>query len=723
MSFGKTVFSKHIVGGEIIYDFIGGNNYRVTLKVYRDCFSGGAPFDGVDLTVPPAYLSIYYGTGVLDTIINIGAPVITNIPPTINNPCIQAPGGICVEQGVYTYTINLPPKAGGYFLVYQRCCRNNTILNLVNPGGQGATYFTKIPGPEDVLVNSSPRFKEFPPLFVCNNLPFTFDHSATDPDGDQLVYSLCAPYLGLDATCPSLGTAGGCPTVAPPPPYINVNYIPPYSGGNPISANPAFSINPSTGILTGKPNLTGQFVVGVCIQEFRGPKLLNTHYRDFQFNVTPCIINVLSLFADQRQKCQGNTITFDNQSTSNLGGLTYFWDFGVNPLTTDTSSIKNPVYNYADTGRYVVTLIANPNKPCTDTLKQIVYVYPPLKANFVKQNRQCLKGNSFNFSNTSQSIPTATFKWNFTANATPSTSILKNPTGIVYNQAGKFFVKLVAKQLTCVDSITDSVRVLNRPTAKINNLPLSLCDPANVGFSNGSFSDLPLSYKWLFSNGKTSSAFEPTQIFSPAGIYGATLIATTASLCLDTSIASVQNITVNPSPTAGFSVSPKETTIFEPEINVTDMSGGNVTAWYYYLGDGSSSSYQSFIYPYTSTGVYTITQVVSNAYNCRDSTQQEVTILPEFRFWIPNTFTPNNDGKNDVFMPIAIGVLKYHFDIFDKWGQHIYSGNNYLEGWDGRFNGKPCEQDVYVWLIDFRNEVTERHEYHQGQVTLLKNDH
>ncbi len=721
MSIANTVYSKHIVGGEIIYDFLGGNNYRVTLKVYRDCFGGGAPFDGADINAPAAYLTVYFGTGALDTVINIGSPVITNIQPSINNPCIQPPGGVCVEQGVYTYTINLPPKAGGYYLVYQRCCRNNTILNLVNPGNQGATYYTKIPGPEDVLVNNSPRFKEFPPLFVCNNLPFTFDHSATDPDGDQLVYSLCPPFLGLDANCPSLFT-NGCPTQASALPYLNVNYAAPYTGSYPIASNPAFSINPTTGLLTGKPNLIGQFVVGVCIQEFRAGKLLNTHYRDFQFNVTPCVINVVSNFADQIQKCQGNAITFDNQSTSNLGPLSYLWNFGVNGITSDTSNLKDPSYNYADTGRYTVTLIANPNKPCSDTLKKTVYVYPKLKTSFTTLYKQCLRGNSYNFNNTSVHINGATFKWDFTSSATPSISVLKSPTAIVYNSSGKFLVKMIAKQLSCIDSFIDSVRVIGRPKAKINNLPTSLCDPATVGFSNGSYSDLPLTYKWIFSNGNTSTELEPTQVFSPPGVYGVTLIATTASLCIDTSIASVQNITVNPTPAAGFSINPTTTTIFDPEIKITNFASDDVVSWNYSFGDGNSTQNVNYTYPYSNPGIYNIVQTVSNTFGCTDTAQREVTILPEFRFWIPNTFTPNNDNKNDIFMPKAVGVLNYQFDIFNKWGQHVYEGKNHLQGWDGKFKGSDCEQDVYVWIISFKNEVTLKREYHQGHVLLLRSE-
>ncbi len=722
--------AKHIVGGEIIYDDLGSGKYRITLKVYRDCFGGGPSFDGTN-GLPCAILTVYNGDSTFFATYDIGAPIITNIPPTINSPCIQTPNDVCVEEGIYTYTVTLPKQVGGYYIVYQRCCRNNSILNIANPGGTGATYFAKIPGTEVVAINSSPRFKNFPPIFICNNISFTFDHAATDPDGDQLVYSLCPPFDGLGTNCPSLfsnpgvngctGQVQNCPTEALPPPYQTVFYQNPYSGSYPIASNPAFSINPTTGVLVGTPNLIGQFVVGVCVQEFRNGVLIDTHYRDFQFNVRACVVTVISAIANQTQQCQGNTINFLNQSTSTLANTIYHWDFGVNTLTNDTSNLVNPSYTYADTGKYTVTLIANPGSLCTDTVKKTFYVYPPLKINFPTHLKQCLKGNTFNFSAQGIYVPSATFKWDFTSNATPSTAITSTVNNVVFNQAGLYFVKLVAKQFACRDSFIDSIRVIGRPVALINNLGSTQCDPAKVAFVNGSYSELPLSYFWQFSNGNTSTAFEPTQVFTPAGIYGVTLTVKTTSLCVDTSIFSVSNITVNPSPNAGFTFSPQITTIFDPEIYINNSASDNVIAWNYSFGDGLGTTFSSEVHTYQDYGDYVITQIVNNKYGCYDTLKQTVKILPEFRFWIPNCFTPDNNLLNDNFMPIAIGIINYEFDIFDRWGEKLFSTQNPKQGWNGFFKGKECKQDTYVWRITFKNVVTEKHEIHYGHVTLLNN--
>ena len=155
-------FSTHIVGGEIFYDCLGGNSYRITLKVYRDCINGLAPYDN------PASIGVFNSSGVLVANLLVNFPGSTPVTYTLN-PCLIPPTNICVEQAIYDTIVNLPPVPGGYDLTYQRCCRNNTILNLVNPQDVGSTYTCHIPDASLAVVNSSPRFNNFPPIFLCAN--------------------------------------------------------------------------------------------------------------------------------------------------------------------------------------------------------------------------------------------------------------------------------------------------------------------------------------------------------------------------------------------------------------------------------------------------------------------------------------------------------------------------------------------------------------------------
>jgi gliding motility-associated-like protein len=716
------VSASHIVGGEIYYDYIGSNNYKITLKIYRDC-SSATQLDN------PAFITIFDASNTVVTTLNLSLLSQTNVPPSINNPCIQTPNNVCVEEGIYEGNVNLPPKTGGYTIVYQRCCRNGSILNLVNPGGVGSTYWEHIPGPEVVTVNSCPRYKKFPPIFICNGIPIAFDHSATDPDGDQLVYSLCSPYNGLDKCCPVISNPAvgiqpcpspppSCPFFAQLPPYITVPFISPYNGAYPMSSSPAININSVNGFLNGTPNLNGQWVVGVCVQEFRGGNLIGTHYRDFQFNVVTCSVTVISAIQGQSQLCEGLTISFGNQS---IGGSTFHWDFGVSGLTNDTSDIVSTTYTYPDTGRYTVTLIANPGKPCVDTSKQTFYVFPLLAPTFKAPPSQCITGNSFNFSVGGTFAPYTTFNWNFGPAATPSSSSILSPANVSFSVAGHYVVKVAVKEAVCRDTLVDTVIVYPRPKANFGAIPITSCDSSKVTIQNSVPQDPNDTYLWQFSDSSTSTDYSPSHIFSPPGVYNVTLTVTSHIGCIDTSRFIANNlITVRPKPRAAFSFSPTSTTIFDPDIYFSDESLG-ATSWVYTFGDGNSSTMNNRVNTYQNYGDFLVTQFVTNQFGCRDSIQEKVTILPEFRFWIPNSFTPGNkDGLNDVFLPIAIGTEEYEFYIYDRWGEKIFETKKPNEGWNGNYKGKLCEQDIYVWMIKFKNVVTLRREEHYGHVTLLK---
>jgi gliding motility-associated-like protein len=727
---GQKAQAFHIIGGELIYKQTGIGAYHLTLKIYRDCNGNGAGFDGVD-GFPPCLITVFDGAGNFIRQLDIGSPTITLIPGSITNTCIaiQHP---CVEEGIYEDTINLPPLAGGYNLIYVRCCRNSGVDNLLNGDEQGASYLAFVPGPEVVATNSSPRFNTFPPIDICANMPFTYDNSATDPDGDVLVYTFTAPFQGLNNCCPSLGSSLGsgpncstisaCPNIPDPPPYVSVNYITPFSPTYAVASNPSLTLNSLTGMIQGKPNLVGEYVVGVVVDEFRNNVLLSRHYRDFQFAVRVCTVAVLASVPDHTQ-CVGNTITFTNQSTNQSSNPTYFWNFGDPTTAADTSLVFSPTYTFPDTGAYNVTLIVNRGDLCSDTLVKHVNVYPPLDIYFVRPNMQCLKSNSINFSATGTFVPSqCTFEWTFPS-ANPPTSSIKDPLGVKFTSAGLFSVTLSAKQFACRDTFIDSVRILGRPIAKINNFPIKLCDPGKISFSNGSASEYPGWYSWYLGNsdaGTTYNEYEPTHTFSPAGNYFAVLTMYRGLPCPDTSAAIFNSITINPLPSPGFVATPTLTTIFDPEISVVNTSSSVLTACSYDFGDGNSQSIFNIVHVYEKPGKYVIKQTVTNQFDCSATAEREIKILPEFRFWAPNAFTPDENNHNEVFTPVTIGASSYKLYIFDRWGHLIFESDEANVGWDGKIKGKTCPQDIYVWKCTFVNDVSEKKEVHMGHVTLLK---
>lgn len=704
-------FATHIVGGEIFYDCLGGNNYKITLKLYRDCFNGLAPYDN------PATIFIFNSSGTFIDSLAMPFPGSVVLPVTINNPCFTPPTNICVEQAIYETTVNLPPLPGGYNIVYQRCCRNNSILNLISPGDVGSTYMAHIPDPGLAICNSSPRYNNFPPIFLCAGVPLYFDHSATDPDGDSLYYEFCDPFTGLDPTCPILGAvaASGCANIASPPPYPYVPWLAPYNATYPMSSAPAMNVNSTTGLMTGTPNLIGQWVVGVCVSEYRGGVLLDVNKRDFQFNVVNCPGLPVASIPQQTQYCFGYTVDFTQAS---INAFSYHWDFGDPSTALDTSNLLNPTYTYADSGTYTVTLIINPGTMCADTNSTTFYIYPLLDPSFVPPPGECLYDNSFNFTAGGAFMGNGSFVWDFGIHALPNNLTSQNASNIVFDTSGTFPVTLTVSENGCIQSYTANVNVYPKPDADYGLESPIACDLQPVHFIDSSQALGALSYNWNFGDGSTSSEQNPYHLYPGIGSYSSYLIVTTIHGCSDT-FALPAPVNIYPSPDAGFTVAPTDTSIFYPDVTMVDQSSGGVSCsinW----GDGTVYSNCDSVHHYTKPGDYTLMQVVVNANSCTDTSYQHVVIRPEFLFWIPNAFTPNNNGNNDVFKPVIMGVHEYKFLVFDRWGEKIYETSDPEEGWNGTLHNRLCSNDVYVYKITFKDDVLNNDHQYIGRVTLVR---
>lgn len=289
------VDATHIAGAELVYSCSGNNLYHIKLKMYRDCLNGQADFDD------PLRLYIFRGSNgsVYDTY-DLPKPSSTpEIIPENWSACVATPYSICVEVGTYVINVTLPPITGGYDIGWSRCCRNNGITNLANPECEGITFSAHIPGPQEATCNSMPEFNHSPSIFLCAGETYYFDYSATDPDGDSLVYSLSHPFGGVNTQ--GLGTGNptlGCPVSLPPqlsltnpmgpPPYTGVQYAFGHTANNPFGPGGHANINPTTGYLEAFPANLGIYVMAVSVKEYRNGVLLSENKRDFQFHVLAC---------------------------------------------------------------------------------------------------------------------------------------------------------------------------------------------------------------------------------------------------------------------------------------------------------------------------------------------------------------------------------------------------------------------------------------------------
>lgn len=775
--FWTTLLSAtHIVGGEMYYECLGNNQYRITLKVYRDCFLGQAPFDD------PAIIGIFDGNHNLVRVESIYSPQITNIPVVLDNPCLVAPPNVCVEEGIYESTISLPPNSTGYYLAYQRCCRNHSILNLVNPGDQGATYVAFIPDSVQVQCNSSPRFANFPPVAICAGEPLHFDHSATDPDGDSLAYKLCATFDGASSLDPA-------PNPPASPPYSFITYSTGYNGLDPMDANPPLAINSKTGLLTGTPNLVGQFVVGVCVEEYRNGILIGTHSRDFQFNVANCnkqtvaAIPIPIVGDTSINECSVFTISFGNNST---GASTYFWDFGVDNLSNDTSIVRYPTYTFPDTGTYRVMLVANPYSACSDTDFVSVKVYPILAANFGSYDVCAKTALHFTDSSSTTAGTLTSWAWNFGDGFTSADTNPKH----VYTSSGTFPVTLTVKNsIGCRESANKNVIIHPIPNADfvIDGYcvfqEVSLRDTSTVGTGQ------IIKWEWFLDGGIPLDSMPQTSyIFNDPGSHPVTLVVTSENGCTDTitkpveiqekpaadawgdttvcigdsvqlfgqggstytwgatdgSLSSTaQNpivlpqknttyiftgsndcyfdtalVQVNVFPPPDLKIRPDTSIFYGQSVKVYANSLAGISfAWQPADGTFDSTSTNFVISP-AQTTTYTVTTTDANG--CKNTRDVTIYLRPICdHLYMPTAFSPNGDGRNDRFSPVDFGQNDLEeLRIYNRWGELIFKTNDFERGWDGTFQGVPQEVGTYAYIVQGTCERTPIR--YAGNVTLLR---
>ena len=729
-----TTKAKHIIGGEITYVCNSTGNYTFYMDIYRDCTDPtGAGFD------PLAAITIYRQNGSLYTEIPRElVPVIDSVwvTPTIN-PCME-PVPTCVKKARYQFTVSLPVIASSYHIVYQRCCRNATITNLDLPLTQGATYSIELTPEAQNVCNSSPTYDEFPELVICARQDIDFDHSATDPDGDQLIYSFCSPLLGggQGGTNGNNGDAFACdgviPTPSCPPPFDNVDYVfPTYSPTDPMGGDPIVSIDQFSGLISGIPIVQGQFVVGVCVEEYRNGVLLSRVRRDFQYNVTSCtpLVNA-SIDADDVingqdfvvNACGNSTVTFDNLSVQQSNIVDFFWEFdidgdGIGERFTEWDA----TVPFPGDGQYEGVLVLNPGLECNDTANIFVNVYPGLEADFTFSYDTCVSGPvSFTDLSIAESGTITDWFWDF---GEQNTSVEQHPEHL-YMVPGDHPVTLSVIDINgCEDEITKIINYYPAPAVVIVEPSTFIgCAPGDIFFNNLSFPiDSTYDILWDFGDGGTSTEISPTHTYEEVGVYDVSLEITSPLGCFAKESWDTW-IRILPAPIADFTFSPRELNIFENVANFVDASTDAV-GWNWNFDNDGFSNEQNPSFAFPDTGLQVVTLIVTHESGCQDSLTQFIDVRPVVRYFLPNAFTPNFDDINDFFLGNGIfdGMSGFQMTIWNRYGELIFETNNPTEGWNGKKRnvGKDSPMGVYVYQVTFSGPRGEPFNY-KGYATLIR---
>lgn len=276
-------FATHIVGGAFDVQWQGGDSYRITLKVLRDCRNGQADFNK-----PSIRVGVYQkNNNVLYSYYNIS--FISSKKLEFINPKCAGTTFECTDEGYYSSIVNMPGlnNSRGYYISWERCCRNSIIDNINLPGDASTAFYAEIP-PRS-FNNSTPKYSNNPVTLLCVGAPFTYNFGYTDADNDVLVYSITDPLNGnLDKD-----NNNGAPNnpVNFSGPYAPINWSTGFNSKSSIIGNPSLSINAQTGDISVTPNSIGTYVAAIKVEEFRNGVKIGEVRLELQFNVITCASN------------------------------------------------------------------------------------------------------------------------------------------------------------------------------------------------------------------------------------------------------------------------------------------------------------------------------------------------------------------------------------------------------------------------------------------------
>ncbi|MHC1774932.1 MAG: PKD domain-containing protein [Lentimicrobium sp.] len=438
---------------------------------------------------------------------------------------------------------------------------------------------------------------------------------------------------------------------------------------------------------------------------------------DFPVVVNP-VAGVGFSVSGEAISCPGLPLLFTDNSSLVSGAITarnWIWDDGFSEVAAGSEI----AHSFAETGNFNVVLEVTTDQGCRSEVTNPIQVIANPVASFSSYSN-CIS-QPIELNDISAGINLVSWTWDFgDAPVTAGNLNLRQPSA-VFHQPGMFPVTLVVgNQYGCLDTAVQQVQIHHPPVAAFDHeFP---CQGSGILFSDQSIpADASLVQRiW---NTKSSSSVErlfqgnPVSIvFDEAIDYEVKLSVTDAFGCIGT-VNSI--IAIVPKPAGAF--------------NYLDMAGDEQGVLYFknhttgavdYYWDFGNNITSSLFEPetrYSLEGVYTIVLVSYSPEGCADTTSGQYQYLPQL--WMPDAFTPDNNGLNDVFKPVTQRntLEPYLLHVYNRWGQLIFSSTDPGRGWDGSYNGKPCSTGVYSYMLQYREGVegSTRTITQKGSVKLL----
>lgn len=393
--------------------------------------------------------------------------------------------------------------------------------------------------------------------------------------------------------------------------------------------------------------------------------------------------------ADSVQCLKGNKFDFSALQMA----LNYRWDLGDGNV--DLNKTCSHCYLNADT--FTIKLKVENTSGCVDSSMKSVIVLPVPGAAFtVNDSDQCLEGNSFNFG----CLQTAYSYWWQFGDGNSGTN--KNETHS-YPGAGYYPVLLiVSSKDNCTDTSVQNVRIRQNPQTPAVSSNSPLCETETLLL----YASCPgtVSYNWSADNGFVSNVQSPVISGARLNDSGNYYVRTIADGC-ESAIVTTKVI-VYPVPEFSLgndkTLCPGDLIVLDPGIFLS-----------YLWQDGSTARTLNVTKP----GIYYV--MVSNSNNCKNSDTILVTEKCQTKLYIPDIFTPNNDGINDRFLVFAENVMEFDIFIFNRWGAEIFHSTSLANSWDGTFKGTLCPLGVYYYQVSLR-DLDGKVWNEKGTVTIMR---
>ncbi len=407
-------------------------------------------------------------------------------------------------------------------------------------------------------------------------------------------------------------------------------------------------------------------------------------------------------------------------------GKSYIWNFGDGTGNFPTVA-PTITHTFNAIGNYRVMLVAVDSSSCNITDTSYVNIRArDNKANlsFTQTKLPPCESLNYEFNNTSTPPPgfpfgANTFTWDFGDGTT-----LQSGTGIVthsYASAGTYNVTLRLMDTTYCNS-PDSVQVQLRVSPILEaqfETPLAGCAPYTAVFNNTSLGGQQ--FTWDFGDGSpVSTEVSPTHLYANTGTFTVRLSAVDNSTCNTTDDTTV-TITVNPSPVAVFQFGPQPPKENTPTQFINISTGAVRYKWDF--GDGDTLITTRIDTPvthiYNATGNYKACLTAYNEFGCSDDTCQFIEAIVSPLVDVPNAFTPNGDGVNDVVRVRGFGIQKMTWRIYNRWGKLVFQAASPSQAWDGKYQGVLQPQEVYAYVLEImftdNTQVRKR-----GDITLIR---